>query len=416
MGEVYRAKDTKLGREVAIKLLLDEVSTDPERLARFEREARVLASLNHNNIATLYGFEKEGDTNFLVMELVEGETLAERIKRGAVPVDEALPVFLQIAEGLEAAHEKGVIHRDLKPANIKVTDDGNVKILDFGLAKAMAPATGPESDSSESPTLTYAATRQGQILGTAAYMSPEQAKGREVDKRADVWAFGACLYEALAGRRAFEGDDAADTLAAVLRAELDWGRLAPTPRAIQRLLRRCLKREPSERLRDIGDARFEIEEARDAATDPNAGSEFAVTPTKVRGRVALALAVGLAAGMLLTTLIAPRNEKPVTLRPARLSITGANGRGLEGLRELALSPDGLQLVFVAQDQLHLRRIADPSSQPLAGTRGAQFPLFSPDGEWIAFFQGTELKRLPTQGGGSPGSDLRCPNPPRRCLG
>ena len=199
MGEVYRARDTKLGREVAVKLLLEEVSTDPERLARFEREARLLASLNHNNIATLHGFEKDGDTSFLVMELVEGETLADRIKRGAIPVDEALPLFLQIAEGLEAAHEKGVIHRDLKPANIKVTDDGKVKVLDFGLAKAFS---GDESDVnlSNSPTLSMQATQKGVILGTAAYMSPEQTRGRDIDKRTDVWAFGCVLYEMLSGR------------------------------------------------------------------------------------------------------------------------------------------------------------------------------------------------------------------------
>ncbi|MCZ6740305.1 MAG: serine/threonine-protein kinase, partial [Actinobacteria bacterium] len=193
MGEVYRAKDTKLGREVAIKLLLEEVSQDTERRARFEREAKVLASLNHTNIASLHAFERDGDTNFLVMELVEGETLADRIKRGAIPVDEALPLFLQIAEGLEAAHEKGIIHRDLKPANIKVSEDGNVKILDFGLAKAMAYEGESDTDPSESPTITaagYDRTRQGQILGTAAYMSPEQAKGKTVDKRADIWAFG----------------------------------------------------------------------------------------------------------------------------------------------------------------------------------------------------------------------------------
>jgi len=202
MGEVYRARDTKLGREVAIKLLLAEVSDDPERLARFEREARVLASLNHTNIATLFGFESEGETSFLVMEVVEGETLADRIKRGAIPVDEAIPHFIQIAEGLEAAHEKGVIHRDLKPANIKVTDDGQVKILDFGLAKAMAPQVERSDVSlSMSPTLTLAATQRGEILGTVAYMSPEQASGKPVDKRTDVWSFGLCLWEALTGRR-----------------------------------------------------------------------------------------------------------------------------------------------------------------------------------------------------------------------
>ena len=202
MGEVYRARDTKLGREVAIKLLLEEVSADPERVARFEREAHVLASLNHKNIASLHAFEREGDTNFLVMELVEGETLADRIKRGAIPVDEALPVFLQIAEGLEAAHEKGVIHRDLKPANIKLgTDESNVKILDFGLAKAMVKeADMVDPGLSNSPTLTLAATQRGQILGTAAYMSPEQAQGLAVDERADIWAFGACLLGSVDGQ------------------------------------------------------------------------------------------------------------------------------------------------------------------------------------------------------------------------
>ena len=252
MGEVYRAKDTKLGREVAIKLLLEEVSTDPERLARFEREAKVLASLNHNNIASLHAFEKDGDTNFLVMEVVEGETLADRIKRGPIPVEEALPLFLQIAEGLEAAHEKGVIHRDLKPANIKVTDDGNVKILDFGLAKAMAPHE-PVSDDpglSQSPTMTLAATMRGEILGTAAYMSPEQARGLPVDKRADVWAFGVCLFETLTGGRVFEGSDATEVIAAVIRDQPDLDALPPdAPAAIRRLLRRCLEKDSRRRLR-----------------------------------------------------------------------------------------------------------------------------------------------------------------------
>ena len=226
MGEVYRAKDTKLGREVAIKLLLEEVSADPERMARFEREARVLASLNHSNVATLYGFEKEGDTSFLVMELVEGDTLADRIARGPIPVEEAIPLFLQIAEGLEAAHEQGVIHRDLKPANIKVGADGSsasashAKILDFGLAKAMAPEVeASDSAMSMSPTLTLAATQRGEILGTAAYMSPEQARGLPVDKRADVWAFGVCLFEALTGERIFSGEDASVSLAKVIEGE-----------------------------------------------------------------------------------------------------------------------------------------------------------------------------------------------------
>ena len=245
MGEVYRAKDTKLDREVAVELLLDKVSADPERLARFEREARVLASLNHPNVATLYGFEKEGDTSFLVMELVEGETLADRIARGPIPLDEAIPLFVQIAEGLEAAHSKGVIHRDLKPANIKVSEAGTsepsrIKILDFGLAKAIAPDASPESDPSESPTITaagYSRTRQGEILGTAAYMSPEQATGVAVDKSADIWAFGCVLFEALSGERAFRANDTPDTLAAVIRGEIDWSALPEsTPWLIDRFV------------------------------------------------------------------------------------------------------------------------------------------------------------------------------------
>ena len=225
MGEVYRARDTGLGREVALKLLLDEVSADPERLARFKREARVLASLNHANIATLYGFESEGDTHFLVMELVPGETLADRIARGPIPVAEAIALFIEIAEGLEAAHEKGIVHRDLKPSNIKVSEEGSVKILDFGLAKALVEESGgADAALSHSPTLTLAATQRGQILGTAAYMAPEQAKGKSVDKRADVWAFGACLFEALAGKRMFQGDDASELLASVLLTEPAWER------------------------------------------------------------------------------------------------------------------------------------------------------------------------------------------------
>jgi len=279
MGEVYRARDTKLGREVAIKLLLEEVSQNAERLARFEREARVLASLNHPNIASLHAFEQEGDTNFLVMELVEGETLAERIKRGAIPIEEALPLFLQIAEGLEAAHEKGVIHRDLKPANIKVTDDGQVKILDFGLAKAMAPEVDASDPAiSQSPTLTLAATQRGEILGTAAYMSPEQARGKAVDKRTDVWAFGVCLYEALAGQRLFEGEDAMDTVGAVLRDVPSWDPLpSGVPRRLRELLERCLRKDPRHRLRDIGDALLEIETAIEAPEidEPTPGTAVA---------------------------------------------------------------------------------------------------------------------------------------------
>ena len=244
MGEVYRAHDTTLGRDVALKVLPDLFADDPERLARFQREARVLASLNHPNIASIYGLEESGDTRALVLELVEGPTLAERIAQGAIPIEEALPIAKQIADALEAAHERGVIHRDLKPANVKVKADGMVKVLDFGLAKALAGDAG--SDPSESPTLTAAATRMGVIMGTAAYMSPEQARGKKVDKRADIWAFGVVLYEMVTGRRAFEGEDVSLTMSAVLQREPEWAVLpANVPHGLNTYLRRCLQKRSS---------------------------------------------------------------------------------------------------------------------------------------------------------------------------
>ncbi len=404
---MYRAKDTKLGREVAVKLLLDEVSTDPERLARFEREARVLASLNHKNIASLHAFEREGDTGFLVMELVEGETLADRIAHGPIPVEEAIPLFLQIAEGLEAAHEKGVIHRDLKPANIKVTDDGNVKILDFGLAKAMAPATGPESDPSESPTLTQAATLRGQILGTAAYMSPEQAKGKEVDRRADVWAFGVCLYEALTGSRAFHGDDAADTLAAVLRAEIDWGKLPPaTPRAIRRLLRRCLTKDPRERLHDIADVRIEIRGVLEQPDiDAPAGGEAA--PARRRVSVVLALALAVVIGLVLGFGLF-RDGGDAASDAASDDTWTVTALDLEAAPDqpVVLSPDGRLVVFSrregAETSLYRRSLDSLVAERISGSDGATRSMtFSPDGQQLAFRDaGGSLKTLPVEGGGA----------------
>ena len=297
MGEVFRARDSKLNRDVAIKVLLPAVANDPDRLARFSREAQMLASLNHPNIAAIYGQEESPaeaghDLRALVMELVEGPTLADRIVQGAIPVDEALPIAKQVAEALEAAHEQGIIHRDLKPANIKVRPDGTVKVLDFGLAKALGPAeTGHDvrppvgagrvrlqPDLAALPTITTPAmTQAGMILGTAAYMSPEQAKGRPADKRSDVWAFGCVLYEMLAGTRAFAGDDVSETLASVLKTEPDWTALsATTPAPIRRLLRRCLEKDRKKRLESVADARLEIEEAHaDSAVPPAAANRMA---------------------------------------------------------------------------------------------------------------------------------------------
>jgi len=278
MGEVYRAKDGKLGRDVAIKVLPDELAEDEERLRRFQREAKVLASLNHPNIASIYGLEQSGDTHYLVLELVPGETLADRIARGPIPVDEALEIATKIAEALEEAHEQGIVHRDLKPANVKLTEDGKVKVLDFGLAKAFADEDselGPAT--SMSPTITRDATRVGVILGTAAYMSPEQAKGRRVDKRTDIFAFGAVVFEMLSGKKAFPGDDVSEVLAAVINLEPDWSAVSPDldPR-ITHLVRRCLRKNSNKRVRDIGDVRNEIAEI---ITEPSVAKHPIVAST-----------------------------------------------------------------------------------------------------------------------------------------
>jgi eukaryotic-like serine/threonine-protein kinase len=270
MGEVYRARDTTLNRDVAIKVLLPAVTADPERLSRFSREAQLLASLNHPHIAQIYGLEDSGGVPALVLELVDGPTLADRIAHGAIPIGEALPIAAQIAEALEAAHEQGIIHRDLKPANIKVREDGTVKVLDFGLAKAFDPSRSTGPDPMNSPTISLHATHVGVILGTAAYMSPEQTKGRAVDRRADLWAFGAVLYEMLTGRRAFGGDEVSEILAHVLMEEPDWNTLpARTPLPIRRLLRRCLEKDRKRRLDSAAAARFEVEDAM-TATNENA--------------------------------------------------------------------------------------------------------------------------------------------------
>ena len=277
MGEVYRARDRKLGRDVALKVVPDTFALDPDRLARFQREAQVLASLNHPHIGAIYGFEDSGEIHALVLELVEGETLADRIARGLIPIDEALPIARQMAEALAAAHEQGIIHRDLKPANIKLRPDGMVKVLDFGLAKALEPAAAVNQDATISPTITSPAmTGMGVILGTAAYMSPEQTKGRAADKRSDLWAFGCVLYEMLTGKRVFEGEDVTDTLAFVITKQPEWNALpTTTPTTIRKLLRRCLEKDRKRRLADAADVRLEIDDAlatpaTEVARDPRA--------------------------------------------------------------------------------------------------------------------------------------------------
>ncbi len=406
MGEVYRAKDTKLGREVAVKLLLDEVSSDPERLARFEREAHILASLNHKNIASLHAFEREGDTNFLVMELVEGETLADRIKRGAVPVDEALPVFLQIAEGLEAAHEKGVIHRDLKPANIKVTDDGQVKILDFGLAKAMAVEASATGDGvlSESPTLTLAATQRGQILGTAAYMAPEQARGKTVDKRADVWAFGVCLFEALSGKRVFAAEDTSQILAKVLEREPQWDDLPRSvPAPIRQLLDRSLTKDIRSRLQAIGEARITVEKY---LTNPSAYDAEATSIQQLIDRRQMMpwTAAGLLVVALLILLVVlwPATSSVGPPSVGRFAVTAPGVLRGGHTPNLALSPDGTRVVFAALrggiPLLFERPLDRLEATPMPGTEDARDPFFSPDGQWVGFFADSKLKKVSLLGG------------------
>jgi len=411
MGEVYRAEDTVLGRQVAIKVLPDIFAADPERLARFEREAKLLASLNHPNIASIYGLEEADGKRFLVLELVEGQTLAERLHKGPLPVEEALEVCRQIAEGLEAAHEKGVIHRDLKPANVKVTPEGKVKVLDFGLARALHDQTS-KPDLSHSPTITDEMTRPGVVLGTAAYMSPEQAKGKTVDKRADIWAFGCVLYECLTARRTFQGDTITETVAAILKSEPDWTLLASeTPSFVRSLLRRCLQKEPNLRLHDIADARIEIEEARAALSqgvlvpaEPAVGASRKLFWRQVV-QWTVVCTVGLTAlcSLLIWYLTAP--EIPTRVIPSvrfAMPITLVERRPVNPM--LALSPDGIGLVYAAERagkrQLFLRAMDQLNAVPLDGTESASGVFFSPDGRWIGFFADGRMRRMAITGGAS----------------
>ena len=399
MGVVYRARDTRLDREVAVKALPEGLAQDAERLARFEREAKLLASLNHPHIAAIHGLEKADGQPFLILELVEGETLAKRIARGPVPVEEALELGRQIAEALEAAHERGVVHRDLKPANVKVTPEGQVKILDFGLAKAWAPQpTG--GDFTQSPTLTAQMTGQGVLLGTATYMSPEQVRGQEADKRADIWAFGCVLYEMLTGRRMFAGDTVSDILAAVLRADPEWDELpATTPRAIRRLLHRCLARDPDRRLHDMADARIEIEDALAGEEEPSRSEVVAApAPQPVWGRLlpwALVGGLALLAGWLAQRSKVPEPEMPLRkLEIAEMEEVSLFGFGLGGM----ISPDGSSVAYVSDGKLRLRRLEEFEPREIPGSNFESTPFWSPDSRWLAYPAGRTLWKVPVVGG------------------
>jgi Tol biopolymer transport system component len=409
MGVVFKAKDSHLGREVALKVLPEAFTADPERTARFEREAKLLASLNHPHIAQVYGLEVAGDTRALVMELVEGPTLAERLDKGALPLAESLSIARQIADALDEAHEKGVVHRDLKPQNIKASIEGKVKVLDFGLAKAMEASGGTSTASqlAHSPTITFGATVEGVILGTAAYMAPEQAAGKPLDKRADIWAFGVVVYEMLTGRTLFAADSVPETLAAVLRADIDLAALPPaTPPAVRRLLRRCLERQPKARLRDIGDARMVLDEVLsgriDEAALPAAGALPEAVSTR-RGSRWLPWAAGFALGALALavidrTLLAPQPAPPPALVP--LSYSGFDG-------DPSVSPDGRTVAFVSlrdgRSRIWLKQLA--TGEEVALTEGPDYgPRYSPDGSSLLFIRtesaGFDLHRVSSVGGAS----------------
>ena len=401
MGEVYRARDLKLKREVAIKILPEEFSRDADRVNRFQREAEVLASLNHPNIAGIYDVEEAGGSRYLVLELVEGETLADRIARGPIPVGEAMRIALQICGALEAAHERGIIHRDLKPANIKLTDDGNVKVLDFGLAKAMEsmPTSATQSNS---PTL-LSGGMAGMIVGTAAYMSPEQAKGRAVDRRTDIFAFGCVLYEMLTGKRTFDGDDVTDILGAVLRIEPDWSALPKnSPAGLQNLLRLCLEKNVKNRRSDATDLRLDIEQVLQESVNP-APKPIELVKQPFWKRAVLPIVAAVLAASTAALWI----TRPVVRagHVVRYSYTLPKDQDFTQTRHLvlAISHDGSKLVYVANNQLYLKSISEVEAKPIPGTnQSPDHPMFSPDGQWIAFFVESErtLKKIPLAGGAS----------------
>ena len=399
MGEVYRARDTKLDRDVALKVLPQAFTDDPDRLARFEREAKVLASLNHPNIGHIYGLEEAEGQRALVLELVEGPTLADRIAQGPIPLDEALPIAKQIAEALEAAHEAGVIHRDLKPANIKVREDGTVKVLDFGLAKALD--TTPQGDPSQSPTLTAAATQMGVIMGTAAYMSPEQARGKPVDKRADIWAFGAVLFEMLSGHRAFSGVDATDVLAAVVRSEPEWTLLPATFNTrLREVVERCLEKDVRNRWHDIADVRVDIQGGLSGASSKRVEPAGGVARGGWQSTVisVAALALGLLIGAVGWDLRPPKQR--ATVRFSHALHGGERFLAVNSNSTVAISSDGSTIAYStgglntrAMDALEATELVGGSEIPVA-------PFFAPNGEWLGYWSLTEsqLKKVPVTGG------------------
>jgi Protein kinase domain/WD40-like Beta Propeller Repeat len=405
MGEVHRARDPRLGREVAIKVLPEAVALDAERLARFEREARLLAALSHAGIASIFGVEEVGSSRALVMELVEGPTLGEIVAQGALAADEALPIARQIADALEYAHERGIVHRDLKPANVKLRPDGTVKVLDFGLARALATETsGASAELSHSPTITQRMTQAGMLLGTAAYMAPEQARGREADRRADVWAYGALLYEILTGRRAFAGETMSETLAAVMRDEPDWSVLPSGLSSRWRgLLERCLTKDPRQRLQAIGEARIVLEDlaAHPKDTHPAEHRATALSPRRRAGLIPWILAAAASIGLVWTLWPKPPAATSVT----ELSIVPADGQrvGLdESYHPLAIAPDGRSVAYTTRIggilKLRLRRLDARQDSEIAGADGARNLFFSRDGQWIGFFDSRKMYKVSVHGG------------------
>ncbi|HEY6931663.1 MAG TPA: protein kinase, partial [Thermoanaerobaculia bacterium] len=399
MGEVYRARDARLNRDVAIKVLPEAFAADADRLARFRREAQVLAALNHPHVAAIYGLEESGGVEALVLELVEGETLADRLAQGPLPIDEALEIARQIAQALEAAHERGIVHRDLKPANVKLTPEGRVKVLDFGLAKALSG--DPSSPNvSASPTLTAQATQAGVVIGTAAYMSPEQARGKAVDKRSDIWAFGVVLYEMLTGQRCFEGETVSDTLAAVLTRDPDWDALpGKTPPSVRRVLRKCLDRDAKRRFHDIADARLELDERiSEAAPVPEAVSR----PVRRARWIAAVFALALIAAAGWWRALRPRPAIAPAPAAFAINLPPADQIPFDDMPVLDLSRDGTKLVFIVdrdgRRQLEVRARDRIDPRPVPGTDGASSPFLSPDGQWIGFFADGKLKKVPLEGG------------------